>query len=236
MALQFSDTTTNAGLIQACEVKLFGDDGYTQISGNTNRLYNFTNRFNLALNWLALITIKASGRWQFADKNNTTLNVGTTTLAAQQDFTLDTTYLEVSKVRVKNSDGDYVTLSPADNIDITTDTGFPTKYDKVGNSLIFDVVIDTSLVTTSEGLEVTFTSVPSYFAYTDTTKTAGIPGLGDELLINKVCYEYAFDNTLSSANGFAVRVQDGVRQYEEFISRRSKDEKAIILPRRYNYN
>ena len=62
--IQFSDTTGKSGLIQECEMILFGDSGYGQISGNPNRLNYFTNLLNQSMVKIIGAIYTCDGKWQ----------------------------------------------------------------------------------------------------------------------------------------------------------------------------
>ena len=243
MAIQFSDTTTKNGLIQKCEVTLYGDNGYGQISSNTNRLFQFTGRINEAMYRYWYLAMTADGRWQIDDKNYTDTPVATTSLASgQRDYTMDSTMLEIEKVLIKNTSGEWTVIKPIDQNDPQArtylegnsgNTGTPTRYDKRGDSIIFDVLPDYS---STGGIKVYFKRGHSEFVYTDTTKVAGIPLIHIPFISLHASCMYAIDNTMTKAQGLNSRRIEEEDAITIHYSKRSKDEKpqarAHITPSR----
>lgn len=251
MSIQFSDTTTKNGLIQVCEDEVFGN--YGDISGNTDRLYQFTRLLNEGLNRVTSLILKANGRWQWDDSNNTDLPIGTTDLVTtagseQQDYSFNVSHLKVLGVEVLNADGDWVNLIPIDQLDITNSEnsvtdflktpGMPQYYDKLGASIFLYPKPLASAVTDSGGLKVRFQRPPSYFVYTDTTKVPGFNSLHHNLVALIASRDYALSKSLKVARGLAERVQIGEESLSEDYTLRNADEKIRITSngRRYNFN
>lgn len=251
MSLQFSDTTTKQGLIQVCEDEVFGN--YGSISGNADKLYQFTRLLNEALNRVTSLILKSDGRWQFDDNNNSDLPIGTTTLVTtagseQQDYTFDVTHLKILNVEVLNADGNWITLLPIDQADITStgnnttdflDTpGMPMYYDKIGSSVFLYPKPLASAVTEAGGLKVRFQRPPSYFVYTDTTKVPGFNSIYHELVALIASRNYAMSKMLTVAKGLAERVAIGEDALIEDYTLRNKDERISITSRgrRDNFN
>ena len=89
------------------------------------------------------LTWKNSSIWEFDDSNYTTLPIGTTTLVdSQQDYALPTNALDVQRVEVKDSSGNFQVLKQFDKTQITEalteyyeTAGMPVYYDVIGGSL-----------------------------------------------------------------------------------------------------
>ena len=89
MSLQFSDTSTFKGIIQEIEKEIGADRGY--ISGNTNRLKEWTAQVNLAWDTYVDIADEHSGTWNFDDSNFTDFPIiKTNIVASQRDYTFIT--------------------------------------------------------------------------------------------------------------------------------------------------
>lgn len=233
--MTFSDTSTKLGLIQDCEQNIFGN--YGDISGNANRLYDFTARLNRAYDKVATHIMSCDGRWEWDDTNYTDLPIGKTNIVSgQQDYTLDVEYLSVSKVVMYDSAGNKIILTPIDRNDpvaqqYLTDTstagGLPQYYDKLGVSLLLYPIPNYNY---TNGLVVYYQRKPSYFAYTDTTKTPGIPAIFHRLLSLEASLDYAISKQLSLKNDLAVQVKEMKDMIEEFYSKRAKDEPKFVYP------
>jgi hypothetical protein len=233
--MTFNDTSTKLGLIQDCEMNLFGN--YADISGSTNRLYDFTARINRAYDKVANLIMSSDGKWEWDDTNHTELPIGTTDLVSgQQNYTLDVEYITVSKVIIYDSAGNKHVLQPIDRTDpgaatYLTDpltiTGQPIWYDKMGVSLRLYPIPNYDY---TGGLEVYFQRKASYFAYTDTTKNPGIPSIFHRLLSLEASLDYAISKQMPQKNDLAVQVKEMEDQIVEFYSKRSKDEAKYIYP------
>jgi hypothetical protein len=231
----YSDTSTKLGLIQDCEQLIFGN--YTDISGNPDRLYDFTARINRAYDKLATIIMGVDGRWQFDDTNYTDLPIGTTDLfSGRQDYTLDVEFLDIVKVLMLDPAGNKTILRPFDIDDPLGRPflqqppavgGIPTHYDKTGGSVL---LYPTPNYDSDGGLTVHYRRKPSYFAYTDTTKAVGVPANFHRYLSLEASFDYASSPSkqLASKDDLAVKVKEMEAQIEEWYSRRSKDEPKFI--------
>src|ERR1039458_157078 len=191
MATPFSDTINNTGLIQSCEMKLFGDDGLGQISGNPTRLSIFTARINCAYDDFVKLAISADGTWQWDDSNYTDYPTATTPLVAnQRDYTFAVSMMEIQKVAILNAqNGVWIVIKP---IDLTSqmarpyienninNVGVPFFYDLSGNSIILQPRPNYSASIDSGGfvggLKVFYKRGANYFVSTDTTKCPGFEG------------------------------------------------------------
>lgn len=249
MSLQFSDTSTSKnGLIQECEVALFGDDGYGKISGNANRLATFTRYLNEAMNQVAKLVFAAGGRWQWDDNNQTDYPIATTTLVTtagseQQDYPFNSTHLVIERVEVKNSAGGWEKLNPIDQSDLFDTSltnflntpGMPRFYDKMANSLFLYPKPLAASVTAASGLKIWFQRPPSYFTITDTTKVPGFNSLYHRLVALIASRDYALLKTLKNAKGLVDLVEKEEGELKETYSLRNKDEHAKLSVKRGNF-
>lgn len=232
----FSDTSTKLGLLQICERKLFGDDGYGQITENTNRLYQFTERINRAQDRFCYLAMTADGRWQWDDDNYTDFAIATTSIVSgQNDYTLNVSHLGIEKVLIKDSGGTWQVITPLDQNDTDAKTylennsgnsGTPTKYDKRGNSLL---LINTPNYNSSGGLKIYFRRGASYFVYIDTTKVPGFASIFHSYLANHASTYYALDRTMKKAKDWYADLLKEEEAIKEFFSTgRNKDEQPRL--------
>ncbi len=244
MSLVFSDTATKLGLIQECEDQVFSN--YGDISGNADRLYQFTRLLNEALNRVVSLIMQSDGRWQFDDSNNTDLPIGTTNLVTtlgseQQDYSISIVHLKILGVEVKNSDGNWVNMKPIDQLDLmnsdnsVTDflksAGMPAYYDKIGNSIfLYPKPLATS-VTSTAGLKIRYQRPPGYFVYTDTTKTPGFNSLYHRLVALIASREYAISNALPITEGLINSVAILEQALMDDYSLRNGDDRIQITSR-----
>lgn len=231
----FSDTSTKQGLIQDCEQRLFGT--YGEISGNANKLYEFTARLNRSLDKAVTKILGIDGKWQFDDSNYTDIPIGTTSLVSgQSDYTLNVSHLEILGASILDSDSNVKVLAPIDELDremkekleATTTTGTPTHYDKKGSSTILFPTPDYSI---ASGLTVRFQRGPSYFVYTDTTKVPGFASVFHPYVSLDTCLSFAIDKQLPVAGNLSTALVDMENEMKAFFGRRAKDEKRTLTPR-----
>jgi hypothetical protein len=233
----YSDTSTKLGLVQDCEMNVFGN--YGDISGNANRLYDFTARMNRSLDKVASKIMAVDGRWQWDDSNYTDFPIGQTDLVnGQADYTMSVDFLVIEKVQILDSEDNLVTLQPLDITDpisqqyldaaATVTDSTPIYYDKKGSSLVLYPTVNYSK---TNGLIVHHKRPPSYFAHTDTTKIPGIPSIFHRYVSLDASLDYAISHSMPVKNDLAVLVQTMEVQIEEHYQKRSKDEVRVARPR-----
>lgn len=241
MSKQFSDTSTKLGLIQDCEMKLFGDSGYGQISGNTNRLYQFTARINSGQDRFAYLAMTADGRWQWDDTNNTDYPEATTNIVSgQRDYQFALEHMEIEKVLIKDSSGVWKlldkTIDTSDKYDKdaraylennTGNSGTPSSYDKRGNTIFLQAIPNYN---STNGLKVIFKRGPNYFVYTDTIKVPGFASIFHDYLSLWASADYASDRTMTEASDLLGKVALREQAILDFYSLRNKDERPRLLP------
>lgn len=253
MSAQFNDTTNYKGLVQLYEKEIGANRG--DVSGDTNRLKEFTADVNIALDDFWNIAIPASGTWQIDDSNHTDYPIITTNIVANQrdyPFTTDeggNLILDVYRVFVLTSATatGYVEIFPVDaQSDLYTEgltdgqnsTGAPCTYDKTANSIFLDPVPSYNA---TNGLKLYINREASYFTYTDTTKKPGVPGILQKYLYLKPAAEYARRNNLTNADRLAVEVakMEGIQgrpgMIEEYFSYRARDERKQLTMARINH-
>src|SRR5260221_10947959 len=191
MSLPFSDTSTYKGIVQIYEKEIGANRG--DISGDADKLKEFTADVNLAFDDFLEIALQASGTWQFDDSNQTDYPIITTNLiSGRRDYSFVTDgsgnlILDIYKVMVADTNGVFKEISPVDqqsadsvqtNVDSFIDgkntSGIPTRYDKTANGIFLDLIPNYN---STEGLKVFINREPSYFISSDTTKSPGVPGI-----------------------------------------------------------
>lgn len=247
MSLQFSDTTTKKGIIQEIESECGFNDG--DISSNTTLLKKFTSKVNLAFDDFTKIAIQASGKYQFDDSNQTSYPIITANIVqGQRDypFTTDSDgnlILDIYKVLILPS-ATATLFQPLDPIDAQSDDwntiqtnytgqGVPTAYDKTANGIFFDYIPSYSV---ANGIKIYINREASYFAYTDTTKKPGVPGILHRYFVVKGALDYARQKQLASYEGLVAEVlkYEGdeerglVGSIARYYGKRAKDERSGI--------
>lgn len=233
MALAFSDTVNNTGILQ--QTRKFMRVDSTQ--------WPTVNVVNSCNNWLDTIVGYALGadrRFQWDDTNHTTLPEGTMSLTLN---TSDFSYLtdeQSNKVITLTGvsiliGGYYVPLTPVDrndpDIDLSTfgaTTGTPTAYDKIADNIIrLDKKVS---ATVAAGLKFFFQRTPSYFAATDTTKTQGFSPIIDRGFVIASAFDGALTLGLKNLQGLSVELEKERDKMLRYFSVRDYDEVRRMSP------
>jgi hypothetical protein len=251
MSAPFNDITNLKGLVQIYEKEIGADRGF--ISGNPDRLKEFTADVNLTWDDYVYLALKSSGSWQWDDSNHSKYPIIKTHLVSgQQDYTFVTDQegsliLDIFKVMILPSATAtiYDEIRPVDqqNIEAVDDDiaqevgteGVPYRYDKTANGIFLD---PTPNYNATNGLKIFINREANYFTSADTTKKPGCPGIHHRYFALKPALDYARRNNLSNYNlireevvSFEGDEEKGVvGSIERYFSRRSKDERPIYQP------
>ncbi len=197
-------------------------------------------RVNNALEDVATKILEADGRWQWDDTNRTDFPTGLATLvASQSDYKLDTTYIRILGVSIKDVSGNWVKLEPIDFSDISGDpaefmktAGQPQYYDVSGPSIVLYPAPDAGVtVTLASGLKVFAQRTADLFTSAEVstgTKVAGFASPFHPLLSYKAALPYAQaykPERVPFLQGEIMRMEKGLK---EFYSHRDKDERQIM--------
>jgi hypothetical protein len=238
--MEFNNSTDDNGIVQ-----LINDTASTD--NNDYSLAKKARDVNSALNRFWLLAIKAEGRWQVDDTNQSGYPILTYNLvASQQDyaFLLDNEavpnqILEIHRVEIKDSNGNWVKLTPFDGMneldnesltDFFKTPAMPKYYDKQGMSIFLYPAPSASYVTTTNGLRVWVTRTPTYFTAADTDRKAGIPWLFNEYLSLYPSELFAYRKILKNRQEFRDLRLAMELDIEEHYQKRAKDVKKRVIP------
>jgi hypothetical protein len=199
-------------------------------------------RVNQAYEEIVGKIIGLDGTWQFDDSNFSDLPIGVTTLVnSQNDYSFDSSMLEIERVEVKDKDGLWHLLSPVDKSQINeameefykTD-GIPSCYDKQGASLFLYPAPDNGVsVTLASGLRVYFQRTASVFTSAEVTTGTKSPGFASPYHM-LICYKSAIPYCMSYKKDrvalYEKKVIDLEKEMFKFYSRRERDVKTVIRP------
>lgn len=258
MSLQFSDLTNFKGIVQIYEKEIGATR--TDISGNTDKLKEFTADVNLALDDYFELAIPASGTWQLDDSGHTDYPIIKANIVSGQNdysFTTDgsgnlildiykvaiipsaeaTLYEEIYPIDVQKPQRDHTWFNGrwynSNNlVSETTNTGVPIQYDKTANALFLD---PTPSYSKTLGLKLYINREASYFTDSDTTKKPGVPGTHHKYFAIKPAFEFARRNSLANARALENEIAKMEKDIVEHFGKRSRDEKTVMRPRRINY-
>lgn len=218
-----------------------GQDINTQISFLTDTtttdfsLNDRTRNANIAYHKFVAVIQQADGKWQFDDANNTTLPIATTTLTSgQRDYSLDDDMVEIQRVEIKDTSGNWSEIKPIDLNEITgavdeyfSTNGQPLHYDKQGRTLL---LYPAPNYTQAASLKVYFKRPASIFSTTDTTKSAGFDEMFHDYIPTYAAYMYCLIYKPNLAARLAETLKDIEERAKKFYGRRSKDERPIMRP------
>lgn len=231
----YSDTTTKQGIIQEI-------DFIAQSNNISFPIEDKTRSVNRALDRVAFLIHSADKAWQFEDENETDLPIAFTNLVSgQRKYTLDTTFLEILKVMVKDSEGEYRIIEQVDTYDSdyrarmileenpSQGEGIPVVYDLYGTSLILDPIPDYN---SANGIKVWLKRNVQYFDTTDTTKVAGFNPQFHRFLSLSAAYDYALTNNKDRAQQLRQEMIVMEQAIIEHYSRRNDDRIKKIVPQK----
>jgi hypothetical protein len=240
MAKPFSDTVNNTGLVQYCEQNIFGDTGFGQISSDTSRLQIITNYVNEAYNRYVSIAMKSDGKWQFDDSNYGDYPIAVTDLVANQsDYQFLVSMVDILSVEIQNAGSVWYTMTEIDEQELANDhismsqrfkiASQPYAFNRTANSIFLLPAPNYSL---TGGLKIKYQRPPSYFVYTDTSKTPGFAETQHEYLANYAIWKYMASKGMSPASAFAQMVQDAEQVgIPSLYYKREKDTTKRMYPK-----
>lgn len=200
-------------------------------------LIEINNAYEEVVGWI----LGADGRWQFDDTNFTSFPEATTTLVAnQKDYSFDVTHLEVIRVQVKDSSGNWYTLDPIDRQDyhepletLFAQAGLPTMYDKDGSSVVLYPAPATGSVTLTAGLKVFFKRTASIFTSAEVTTGTKVPGFAStfhEILSYMSAITYCNVYKPERVPMLMNKVDSLKRDLIKFYGRREQDRRKLLSP------
>lgn len=222
---------------------------------SSSTAYTLANKvLNLNVFYEELIgkLISADGTWQWDDTNHTSEPVGTGNLVeGQQRYSFTSEYLDITMIEILNKDGtqyqkifpiDYAQLgdlSPAQYFG-TDSSGNPTKgavtyYDKIGDTIsLYNAPAATSH-TLANGIRVWFKRTADLFTTSDTTQEPGLPSPYHSILAYGTAIPYCMKYKKDRVPLYQAKIIEMTDALLKFYSRREKDARKILKPKRILY-
>lgn len=234
MAIQFSDTVNNTGIVQQVRKMM-------RVDSSQWPTVNIVNSVNNWLDKVAGYAIGADKRFQWDDTNHTKLPEGTTTMTSgQSDYSFLTdeqgnSIITLTGVSRLISGSNYEPLVLIDRNDVDYDpqnfgivSGTPTAYDKIADNIIR---LDTSPSSTvAAGLKFFFQRTPSYFTASDTTKSPGVSPLLHRGFVIAAAYDGALTLGLPNLQPLSVEIQkEETKMIQYFADRNNDDDKKLTM-------
>lgn len=203
----FNDVSGGTGVIQECE-RICNMVAGT-ITSNSDLLKTFTSRVNNAIDYFILLAYKYDKNWSFDDRRfgdddatkglpilSTNIKIGV------GDYLFDSDILMAEQVFLMDANGQWRELDVQDNKNDPptylrpTQSGTPTKYTLVGNSIILDYLPNYSAAL---GLKIICRRVAKHFTITNGSIPLGIPGPFAPYIARKASYPYVSEKGLKHA-------------------------------------
>jgi len=251
--MDFNDTILKQGLVQDC-------DWWVDSDINSYPLADKVRSANMGLNEVVGIILGADGRWQFDDTNYTDLPIGTTNLVLnQQDYGIDTSMVDITRVECKDANGSWRMLLPMDQKDLNptsysplptgaftggvnttganyslTDflstAGTPIYYDKIANSVF---LYPKPNYNSTSGLKIYFQRKASYFTVSSTTTQPGFAKHLHRYISFHMAKDYAVAKMLQGNKITSLMNELATMKQAiiSFYSTRKKDEKTVMVAR-----
>lgn len=223
--MQFNPTDKSVSIVGDIDFLLFSN------SATINTVYSVTDRTrNVNISWDEVVAelYKADPNHKWDDSNNTDFPIATTALTADLDhYTMLDSSLVVYRVRMKDENGEWITLTPKIRSELTDTelnaTGTPKQYFKLAGAIFPLPVPDYSV---AGGVELTFQRGGNHFTTASTTASPGFNSQFHQILSIKASKRYALANGMSKKVTVLNDMEKEVSQKMlEHYQLRSPDEK-----------
>jgi hypothetical protein len=216
-------------------------------SFNSYSLHDITRNVNSAYTDVISHIWQCAGGWQYDDSNKTTLPVAYGTLTHnQQDYSLPTDAQRVSRIEIKDSDGNF--QAPLRQIDINeikgvamsellSDAGLPIYYDLVGRSIMLYPKPSSAYCTLASGMAVYVDRNPTLFSTNGTTASITEPGFAEpfhKILSYSASIDFIKDK--SNQDRLVMMKERLMQGLTDFYSKRNVERKANLKVAKRNYN
>jgi hypothetical protein len=224
----FNPADKSNSLIADIDFWLFGN------SDTFNTDYSLTDRtrqINVVWDEVVAELYKADPNYKWDDTTNSDLPIATIDLTANQDhYSLLDTALVIHRVRIKDTEGNYVTLTPRLRSELTdTDlasTGTADSYYKLGGA-IFPIPVPDYGAT--DGVELEFQRGGNHFVVSDTDESPGFNPQFHNILSIGASLNYAIANGLEKKINQLRAEKERIRgQIQDHYNRRSPDERPQL--------
>lgn len=243
MSLQFNVTASPYnGLIQRCEVNVYGHDGLGRISGNSALLGLWTTRINQASDRIISLILNSNRGEQYDDSNHTDYpEIYIDLVSGQRDYSFTTD--ENSNLILEIQDAyilDGSVYRKLDRVDEDmypnfyagqNSTGTATKFGIKATGFFLDLIPSANV---TDGLKIQINREASYFTTSDTTKKPGFSGMFHHYLADYACFDYGRTNSLTNTQIDYAYIQSIEKEITDWYNRSSKNEKQGMRVANHN--
>jgi len=213
-------------------------------------------RVNSSLETCVGKIINADGTWQFDDTNYTDLPEGTGNLVSGQiSYSFASEYLDILEIMILTTGGIYQRITPFDADEVgmsfeeyfniifdgltySAPTGFPYYYDKVGDTIRLSHSPTSANTTLTKGIKVRFKRTASIFTSAEVTTGTKVPGIASpfhQLLAYMSALPYAISYKPNRVPLFEKKIDEMTKDMIKYYSKREKDKRNIMTPKRILY-
>lgn len=224
----FNPSDKSNSIIAHTDFLLFGD-GSTFNSEYS--LVDRTRNVNITLDEIITELFKADPNFMWDDVTNEDFPIATTDLESGEDHvTLPDSSLVIHRMRIKNQEGKWITLTPRlrrefSDTDLAS-TGTPDSYYKIDNA-VFPIPVPNYGVT--GGVELEFQRGANHFASTDTNVSPGFNSQFHHVLAIGAAQLYAMANGMQKKVTMLFQMRDMAnKKILEHYQRRSPDERPKL--------
>lgn len=209
-------------------------------------LRRVNNGYEQIVGWL----INADGKWQFDDTNYGNFPIGTFTLVDSQGvYSFNDKFLQIMDVQILDDGGDYQIIKPIDQMDSQSLLPLREEFETDGLPLFYDKLSSDSIellpapdngvsVTLAAGLRIYFKRTADIFTTEQVSTGTKVPGF-DSTFHLILSYMAAIPYCVKYHPGRVAFYQSEVlRMKKEIIkqfTKRAKDERKILTPKKLNY-
>lgn len=230
--MQFNPTDKSISLVADIDFLLFGD------SSVLNADYSLTDRarnVNIVFDEAVTEMFKADPNFMWDDTTNPDYPIATLNLvASQEDYVLPDASLVFNRVRIKDQNGKWKTLTPVlrrqlDDGELES-VGVPEKYYKIDNA-VFPIPIPSYGATL--GMEIEFQRGANHFTAEDTIKSPGFASNFHQFLSVGAALRYAISNGMREKMTFLTAEKEKIRlAIRDHYQSRSPDERPTLKLRK----
>lgn len=220
----FNPTDKSNSIIGDIDFLLFGD-GSTLNSDYS--IADRTRNVNISLDEVVAELFKADPNFMWDDTTNTDFPIATITTSADH-VTIPDESLVINRVRMKDSSGEYKTLTPVTRRELTdsylNSSGTPDSYYKIDNA-IFPIPVPSSSIE----YELEFQRGANHFTTSDTDKKPGFNSQFHQYLSIGASLRYALANGMKEKVSFLQVEKERIRALvSDHYARRSPDDRTRL--------
>ncbi len=230
--MQFNPTDKSDSIVADIDFLLFGD---SSVLNTSYSLVDRTRNVNISYDEVVAVLFRADPNFMWDDTTNTDFPIAKLALEANRDdYVLPDASLVFNRVRVKDPNGTYVTLSPKLRREFSDSeldaTGTPSGYYKIDNAVI---LVPTPDYGATLGVEIEFQRGANHFVSTDTTKKPGFAAQFHQFLSVSASLRYAVANGMKEKMSTLSSLKAGIiKDIQEHYQLRSPDERPRLKLRK----